>query len=325
MPLDVFGWSHASNAGTEFYRLKEPLRALTEAYGWKTRVSEYWDVFWRDCKTVIGQRVTNKAPSSLWYHHKGFKVYEWDDDLLAVPSSNPAFGVYGDGEAQARVRENLAAADRVICSTPALAEIASTWNDDVRLVPNMLPQRFLELPVSPKEKHPGSGNKVTIGWAGSATHNEDWREAAHYVGRFVERNSDRVEFHAIGGFDAPWVTRKTEWIDGVDGYVQALDFDIGLAPLRPNIFNQSKSAIKVLEYWARDILPICSDVGPYSDIITDGVNGLLVKRPHEWTHALREAGGDPDLRAECVMNGRAKLEKMILEKNAWIWKEALSS
>jgi hypothetical protein len=74
-------------------------------------------------------------------------------------------------------------------------------------------------------------------------------------------------------------------------------FDIGLAPLRNDIFHLSKTNNKFREYGACRIAGIYSDVDVYSSCITHGETGLLVSNdPDSWYKAIAQLIEDRDLR-----------------------------
>lgn len=350
--LDIFGWL-ADKSGCGTIRIMKPLDALASKYNLNTKYNEaITDAFPLSLvtgdpsgkakeplympKVIIGQRVCKNPPSWLWQKMSELSsrpklVYELDDDLWNLDSSNRTaweWFINGwDVKAGERhdVQENLCAnirvADRVTCSTSALAEIVSQWNDDVRVVPNMIP-RWMTERERPRR------DRLTIGWIGSATHHMDWAPVSNHIRRFLERNK-QCDFKVIGAEYGDWLKIpkdqliETGWFESVDDCWKAIDFDIGVAPLRPHVFNRSKSAIKFLEYAALGIPTVASDVGPYSDHIEHGKTGFLVKRDHEWSKYLRDLVNDEAMREEIGQNAREWAKQNTLEGNIDIWLKAV--
>lgn len=332
--LDIFGWV-ADHAGCGTLRIKQPLDALVQE-GFETGYSGTFSIQGMMPKVMVGQRVCKDQPSRLWQiisemPRRPKMVYELDDDLWNVDHSNrAAYDWFINGydnytkqqhNVQHNIAYNLSIADRVTCTTPALAELVSQWNKEVRIVPNYIPRWMTERDRPVNER-------LTVGWVGSPTHDMDWATASNYVKKFLERNPE-VQFKLIGAEYGSWLKLprdqviETGWFDSVEDCWKAIDFDIGIAPLRPHVFNRSKSAIKFLEYAALGIPTIASDVGPYAANIQHGVTGFLVKRDHEWTKYLRDLTNDEAMRKEIGDNAREWAKTQTLEGNIDKWKDAL--
>lgn len=88
-------------------------------------------------------------------------------------------------------------------------------------------------------------------------------------------------------------------------------FDLSLAPLKENVFNNCKSNLKMLEAGAYSLPIICSDVVPYN---TDGVNGkncfLLKEKGNDWGKTIVKVLKDSQLRSD--LGG--ELNRLVKEK-----------
>jgi glycosyltransferase involved in cell wall biosynthesis len=333
--VDIFGWL-ADRTGCGTIRVMQPLDTIAETSDVTTQYSEGLSTKGFMPKVIIGQRVCKDKPSRLWQlisemEKRPKLVFEVDDDLWNIdPSNSRAFNWFLNGieestgtyhDVQNNLAMNISVADRVTCTTPSLAKLLSQWNDDVRVVPNYIP-RWMTERERPRR------DRLTVGWVGSSTHNMDWDTASNYVRKFLQRNPE-VEFKLIGARYGNWLKLpqeqvvETGWFDSVEECWRNIDFDIGIAPLRPHVFNRSKSAIKFLEYAALGIPTVASDVGPYADNIEHGVTGFLVKRDHEWTKYLRDLTNDEAMRKEIGDNAREWAKTQILEDHIDEWKDTL--
>jgi glycosyltransferase involved in cell wall biosynthesis len=333
--VDVFGWL-ADRSGCGTIRLMQPLDTLAEETGRTVAFDERLKTEGYMPKVLVGQRVCKDGPSRLWHHFASMErrpklVYELDDDLWNIdPTNVGAFEWFQKGydrraneyhNVADNIKANIAVADRVTVTTQALADIVSQWNDNVYIVPNYIPEWVLEWERPQTER-------VTVGWMGSSTHVMDWNEAAEPIARFLKRNPG-VGFHLIGGSYGGWFklpenqVRVTPWINGVENVWRAIDFDIALAPLRPHVFNQSKSHLKALEAAALGIPIVASDCGPYPDFVEHGKTGFLVKRDHEWGKFLRELTNDKDMRLEMGAAAKEKARQHTLEGHIDEWANAL--
>ena len=82
-------------------------------------------------------------------------------------------------------------------------------------------------------------------------------------------------------------------------------YDIGLAPLEVSEFTKCKYFNKYLEYSMAGIMGIYTKTEPYTNIIIDGINGLLVENSADkWMKALSCAIDDAALRARIISNAQ---------------------
>ncbi len=329
-PLQI--WSALSDfQGVGWYRHIVPGTALAHR-GHTVRLEPTIPRHLFGVDVLVGGRVCLPEPSANFQQHacRGdvLTVLEIDDDLWSIdPANKPAAKFYRD-ELLANARRNIEMADVVTTTTPALADRLSAWNRNVRVLPNCVPGWLLHL-----DRATTDNGRITIGWAGGASHARDWGEFNAVLRRLLQhpRYRDRVELHMIGGPD--WTdrvrtgrstVRHTGWSDWVADYYQALDFDIGLAPLRPSTFNEAKSDVKLLEYAALGIPAIVSDVGPYR-AIGDWVAAWRVRNPRELEERLREQLDVPELRQFAGTLARRRAARRTIENNIQLWESAYST
>lgn len=298
--------------GCGYYRCELPAEVF-RSNGADAEASVAWKDGWAKSNVVVGQRVAMPGPSRLWKRSEGvFRIYELDDDVWRLPAGNPASYFYGDPEVQNLIRFNIRAADRVIVSTDHLAEriVEETGHPDVRVVPNRIPERAIDLTTLPET--------FTVGWSGSPTHHVDWPTAYHGVRRFKQRNP-HTRLHLIG--DVPPGLRQTphdytRWVAGIEDHWTKLDFHIGLAPLLRCDFNHSKSPLKALEYAARGIPILASDTGPYPAFVKHGETGFLVQHDYAWEKLMRHLLAHPDERERMRVGAWQQAAEHTIEKHA---------
>lgn len=327
-PLVIGGWL-AGQDGVGYYRLKLPLDELER----RGHAVEYRGVLnWRLGKrpahhVLIGQRISNESPSYHWQTAQGDvrRVFELDDDLLNVdPTSEKARAFYDDPAVRARLLANLRTADAVTTSTEYLAgALRSEYGvtAPVHVLPNCLDPAVLELP--PVDQ----AGPVTIGWAGSDTHQGDFEAVRKPLKRWFARHPE-VAFQAMGvpyggfvGRPAPAKPWLPVWDDPA-AYMRELDWQIGLAPLVNTQFNRCKSALKALEYAARGIVVVASDVEPYRHFVKHGVTGFLVQHEREWASYLDALTSHPDLRVHMAAAAREQAAEWTIDRHIHLWEEA---
>ncbi|MFJ4926819.1 glycosyltransferase family 4 protein [Streptomyces sp. NPDC088736] len=320
----IFGWP-ADETGCGFYRIQLPMQGLADL-GHTTSHAQRMPVAVREDPDtiIIGQRIATEGPTELWQHLAAegrHLVYEVDDDLWNIDASNAkAHKFFNDPEVRQRMIRNIEVAAAVTVTTAPLAERVAAWNPNVHIVPNAVPDWLLD--HQPPRREDGT---LTIGWGGSATHQMDWDQAASPMRQFLGRNP-HTELHCIGTNYAHGIRRQsrfTPWVPDVETFLRTIDYHIAVAPLRPHVFNQSKSALKALEAGALGIPVVASAVRPYEDHILHGVTGLLVRRDHEWGRHLRALVNDPAMRAAMGVAAREQARQHTITALAPAWEKAI--
>lgn len=314
----MFAWAGDID-GCSYYRCVLPHHALA-ATGHQARVSTDLPVDGGDWDVIIGQRVVRPDSSRVWRSLTGRRlVYEVDDDLWSIPPVNPAHAFYDSARLELAAA-NIAAADAVTTTTEPLAEVLSRWNPRVTVIPNFIDAALLQVQRPARRQ-------VTIGWAGSHSHRDDMRAAAKPLRRLF-RSRRTVGLHMIGADLRRMVGcpdgRHTRWARPVQSYYQLIDFDIGIAPLQHNRFNESKSPIKALEYAALGIPVIASNVGPYRSFVQHGITGFLCDTERDWDEALRALTGDRELRERMGAAAKVQAAGWTIQGNADRWASFIS-
>lgn len=296
--------------GGGFYRVRQPLDELAN-HGHETScVMAKSDVKPDGADVIVGQLIGGQATRietpgaaaystvlvhAWWrdlYRHAAL-VYEMDDDPFEVEPSNPMYSVYSNPISHQSIQHCIEIANLVTVSTEPLAERMSKYNKNIVVLKNRIDESMLTLQRPQRDR-------LTIGWAGGNSHMVDLQSAAYGIRQIMKWHKD-VDVHFIG-FDgrklirAPREIRFTPWCETTTDYYNVIDFDIGIAPLVPTVFAETKSYIKPLEYAALGIPCVATDVAPYRDFIIDGVTGFLVRRDHEWAQRLRDLINDDAMR-----------------------------
>lgn len=296
----VVFWKNGDNDGCSFYRCDEPARALNESQEGQALWHKFTkvaappisalstkvmpDSVYMDADVIVGQRIAEDGPTELWRRlstgELGVRpklIYELDDDLLSVPESfGPVHTTYADMQRRANIGDNIQRADVVTVTNEHLAERVqgiACGMADIRVVPNYVPARFVASSV------PERTGPLVIGWAGSGSHAEDFEQMIEPLREVLRANDVRVRIvgpdytaRLRSGLGAALATdhverrghvQHTPWVEGVPNYYNELGFHVGIAPLVDNLFNRSKSDVKLREYAARGIASVASDVGPY--------------------------------------------------------------
>lgn len=311
--------------GGGYYRIRLPLDELGQ-HGHETS----WEPARSDLDAVDSEIVVGQLIGGMNYPaviHKWWRglikhsrlVYELDDNPFEIECHNPAVLAYGSRVAQDSIAHCIQIASLVTASTEPLAEAMRKYNPNVVVLKNRIDEHMLTIERPKREK-------LTIGWAGGASHSVDLKVCAHGLRKTLDHHD--VEAHFIGPDFTKLIRRPmrhTPWCETTTDYYKLIDFDIGLAPLAPSIFADSKSHIKALEYAALGIPVIASDVTPYRDFVIDGVTGWLVRYDHEWAKRLRELVNDHDMREEMGRKAREHAAQWTIQNGWREWESAYQS
>lgn len=323
--------------GCGFVRVVQPLRELA-GHGHEVTFTKTADTrtieLLRDggqFDVILGQRFLGYEGMSMWRRARtpsNRLVYEVDDNLFDIDKSNwSAYQQYmNDDVIREAMQGYVMTADLMTVTTQALAQVQrdELGARNVAVLPNCVPEFVLEM----KQRE---GRRPRVGWCGGASHGVDVHEAVPGVRRFMHRNPEWDLF--IGGTDYRPSFRTRNWNqmihepwipvhDHEREYYEMLDFDIGIVPVRDTAFGRSKSALKALEFNARGIPVIASDIEPYREYVVHGENGFLVKEQHEWGRYLNMLAKDEGLRREMGAKGRQHAAACTWEGNWQRWEKA---
>ena len=226
--------------------------------------------------------------------YSNFKViYEIDDDLIHMDESNPGHNYYM--KIKPDLENMISKSDIVSVATVNLKKQLSHLNNNIVVIKNrLIDSWFKEI-----NEYNRSGNTIKIGYMGSIYHSWDLiliEEAIANVKEYFSKKGISIILEVIGGTDESLdfanqieiPQDSTDYFNFVEWFVNAVDWDIAIAPLESSNINSCKSELKYLEYAVLGIPAIYSNIGPYSQNIVNDVNGLLVysNSPEEWTSAI---------------------------------------
>ena len=339
----------SSSRGPQYHRMEEPARAVREAgCGVDVRVVPA-------LRTTVWQPTDGRTPEITGVDAQGADVVvvqlpksaemlqvirllqaqgvavvvEMDDLLSAVPFGHAGHdALVRRGMAQA-ARACAAEADFVTVSTPALLE-EYVRHGRGAVVANAIHRRFAELPPA-YERNP---DVVTVGWAGNVlNHPYDLQEMGSGLQQALDRTGGRSRFLVLGQkWDARERLRLPEepdecaWLPDPGEYIRRLGelFDVGLAPLRLDRFNECKSWLKPLEYSARGIFCVRARTSEYERL---GL-GLPAKAAKDWAKWITTGIQDGGRRRELAAAARDKvlaghLTEHRVEQWVGAWRAAL--
>lgn len=316
----VYSWASTADA-CALYRVWLPLGELNRRAGWHCEWGP-WRPDLHDFDVVVGQRLVGHQPDwlALCADPNVLAVYDADDDLTDLdPENEVPYSIYAplaDDTAK-----NMAAADVVTCCVPAAAErIRRDINPNVAVLPICADPAW----IGEARTVPG---RLTVGWGGSPFHEQDWGTLPDQLAKFAEQ-VPHATFSAFGadysrGVFGPARTKVTG-SQPLPAYLNAIDFDIGLAPLNTALRgSRTRSWTKLLEYACRGVPVVAQACGQYLDWVVDGHNGYLVRDEGDWlTHLL--ALTDDTFRAGMSTAARNTARLWTIDRHVNLWADVYS-
>jgi len=219
-------------------------------------------------------------------------IYDFDDAFYTQPSWKTE--ETGDVD---KFDEVLATVSTVVAGSPALAQYARQYSDNVHALPTPIP----------RENHEridyGENGKIIIGWIG-------YPENLHYLStirlaltELLDEYEDLYLMIITGDIqqDYPLYDRARvdyyEW--GRNTYLEQMkQVDIGIRPLIDEEWTRAKSHTSIVEFMALGIPVIASPVGILEEVIEHGISGFHATSESEWKTYIERLLADSQKREQ---------------------------
>jgi len=323
--MNIHGWT-VGKGGTEWYRIKEPLRGL-RLLGHETTIGPalFNGTSAGDYDALLVRGLHDKWNSKAWHKLRELGrhtlIYDLDDDLWNWNTKTEQY-TYWNEERLFQVEQNIIAADVVTTPSEPFATYLRQLNRNVIVVPNTVP-KWLTTILPAREP----GRPFVVGWEGAPHHIDDLELLYGPLFRFLLRHRE-IRFHVWGPAKNPYAdvmpgmdgrVQYTPWIKDVPTYYRSLDMDICVAPLDASPFNETKSAIRVQEHSALGIPIIASRSPAYEGWLQPMTNGLFAHDEADWEEHLELLYRDHGLRHRMGVAGRELAKQWTTEANAHHW------
>jgi len=210
-------------------------------------------------------------------------LMEVDDYFKQVPYQSIAYEYNRPGDSQDLwATRQIIESSGVIVSTPWLERQYREFNSKIKCIPNCINFELWD-------SYSYSPHLLTrIGWIGGATHEGDLKLVHDALVTLLSEHKD-IEVFIVSAPPPAWEPQErlnlvNKWvtIDKYAKYVKELSFDIGIIPLRDNLFNRGKSNLRGLEYAACSIPSVSSYVEPFKN----GFPTINAKTYDEWIASI---------------------------------------
>jgi glycosyltransferase involved in cell wall biosynthesis len=309
-------WVWTTNPGVTYYRMygfakkmDEMGLAHSQLYPeWNTSkfTSPTWEqtvgkdfAFWEDsiawADLVVMQYIGTPTGLSLVEAIRDRKpcLMEFDDCFNAIPAYSVAYEANRPGDsAEYWATRQMMESTGAVTTTKYLANMYRDFNQKMKVIPNCIDFNLWK--SNGKEQN----KRVRIGWIGGTTHEGDMKIVKPILFDLLNTFPELEVVVCSGPVFDSWRTHErmiviNKWvtIDKYPEHLKSLHFDIGIAPLRDNIFNRGKSNLRFLEYASMGIPVVASNVVPFKE-----TPSVLCSSQDEWFKGLSELIKNEELR-----------------------------
>lgn len=223
-------------------------------------------------------------------------VYDVEDNILVeqvIPKDFNPNPIVRSIKGPDKTRFLIRMADHVVTSSPFLNDICIGINIKKActfISSSVDTDRFLPFTTYSNQK------SVVVGWTGTFSSKLYLDMLADVFRKLAERVSFKLKIISNFDYFLPGVDLEVVRWSAEREVADLQTFDIGVYPLPINDWVLGKSGLKAIQYMAFGLPCVATDVGTTPMIISDGVNGRLVRTENDWLDALEELVRDPELR-----------------------------
>jgi len=259
------------------------------------------------------------------YRFKKPVVFEMDDLLWELPQDHPDKISQHYSDALWPMLLAAIHADAVTAASSGLFNYLNVCNPKVYHLQNYLDDALWKM----KEPNPKNHSSVRIGYIGGDSHKPDIEMILPVLLEILQLYP-RLEMF-FWGLQPPelllsrpnvvWHPLDTQNYADFSDYMGQLDMDIFIAPLKPNLFNQCKSAVKYFECSTLGAAGVCSDIDPFNSVIDNGRTGFLASNQDDWMKYLCLLIENPEIRLSLARSAQAEIRKKWLlsdHYNEWV-------
>ncbi len=319
--------------GCSYIRLLQPLTYLQESGHLKVS----WGTLPAPADVIIVERTWGphttlgqvEALVNQVYRDGTRLIFTLDDNLLDLETLSTDQKMY--------MRYLARHAHGVIVSTEPLRERMARLNPRVVTVPNQLDERLF-LPREQAQQHDAP---LTIGYMGTPTHDADFMMIFQALRGVLRRHAGKVRLQVLSALGHPALrqlmqdlpveflsvpVKDVAYPNFVAWMRHHLYWDLAIAPLEDNFFNNFKSDLKLLDYSALGFPGIYSNVPVYASTVRHKETGYLIENtPDAWETALEDLLEHSTARMEMAKRAESYVRnKRTLNQHASEWLDAIA-
>lgn len=319
--LHVVYFSEHDNDACFKYRVHHPIVGMNEGSVIHAQFRTTWEPALAERNLFIFQRNSSKEAVGILYNlvKAGRPViYDMDDNIFHIPETNPVYGflLHNPEHAWHHVM-GMRYANATTVSCEGLAEFYRPMNPNIHILPNCINLDDWD-EVEPILK---PVDAVRIFWGGSPTHKQDLDVVKPALSEIKRKYGDRVEFVLMGQVDYNPGFPIRAIPGGSYSFFQEVmcSCDIGIAPMKDDLFNKGKSDLRLKELGCAGLPIIASDVAEYH---RPESGAFLCKTLQDWVRAMDELISDPMKRSTAGAHAKEWAYSWDIRQHIHLW-EAL--
>jgi glycosyltransferase involved in cell wall biosynthesis len=265
-------------------------------------------------------------------------IFETDDDYINLPSYNPCHVEIHQPGVLDGFKEIIRQSDHITVTTQELKDVYYLYNQNISVLPNNVESiypfkdefhaplgeggkvplnevfGFVSYPSyvtfeNPVTKQPELQKLFKVGYTATPTHRQDFLTIRPQFEKFLKKFPNTIVFY-LGD---PWFRdvghpedhKNVIYIPNqpYELYIQNIrNFDCGIAPLVPDMFNMSKSSLKLLEYGSWGIPAVAPNYITYSRHFEHNKTAMLYENAREFYDMMCEMAENHQKRAQIGLN-----------------------
>ena len=253
-------------------------------------------------------------------------LFYWDDNFLKIPEEMiVASSYYNDKNNKERLKKILTQVNYIGISSEKLREVSESYNKNVLKLPITIDFSIFK-PTKNKKNCLKEKESFKIGYFGNLREKEF--EIIFEVFLILEKEFNNIQFEIFGlTSDKCYRIKNVNIIKPIFNYPEgirkfvSLNWDIALAPLIENDFNECKTDAKYRDYATAKIPGIYSNISVYSQSVKHDITGVLVNNNvNDWYLGIKKLMLNSELRKKIMINAYLDVkEKYNLKKITSEW------
>ncbi len=230
-------------------------------------------------------------------------IYDFDDAIW-LPNYSESNAKFHRLKAYWKVRYCMKWASQITAGNAYLADYARQYNQNVQIIPTTIDTENHHNIMTNQESA-----ELTIGWTGTHT-------TMHYLDELIPvlkklEQKYTFTFLVISNQSNEFDLKSLKFVKwNKQSEIEDLaSINIGVMPLKKDIWSEGKCGFKGLQYMALEIPTVMSPVGVNSTIVQSGINGFLAESHEEWYAVLEKLIMDKQLRFKIGKSGKLRIEE----------------